>query len=98
MSNSPTPQIAPQGSYWHVELWRENRELFKEIVRHIAFFGIPIGSISGFHRLLDITRIPLEEAALLNKVHFYTYIILLLIFAVSFAIKVVYWELAGIRR
>ena len=89
MSQEQPHQEEPetQRQYWFIELWTENRELFKELIKHVLIFGIFIGSIIGFHEILTRSTLPNDERELLNKVHFYMYLVALVIFAGSFIIK-----------
>jgi hypothetical protein len=73
--------------WWWVELWFEKRELFKEAVAHVLLFAGLLGSLEVAHRLLEKSTLPADELYLLNKVHFYMYAIILVIFAFSFIIK-----------
>lgn len=90
-------QLARPRRFWVIELWEENREVFKELVKHILIFGVFIASLSGIHHLLKLSSLPENELGLLNKLHFYAYVIALVIFAGSFIIKVVIFEFRGIR-
>jgi hypothetical protein len=75
-------------SWWWVELWSDKRELVKEAVAHFLLFAGLLGSLEAAHRLLKWSTLPPEELNILNKVHFYMYAIILVIFAFSLIIKV----------
>jgi hypothetical protein len=84
--------------WWWAELWAENRHTFKELIKHVLFFTILIAVLDGFHRLLRFSSLPAEELNLVNAVHFYMYVTALVIFAVTFVIKVCVGEWEGIFR
>jgi hypothetical protein len=83
--------VAPPAktSWWWVELWFEKRNVFKEAIWHILLFSGLLGSLEAAHQLLKRSSLPAEEIDILNKVHFYMYAVILVIFAVSFIIKLV---------
>ena len=67
--------------WWWIELWLENRRLFKEVVKHILLFGILASLLEIYHRIHQSSQLPVDESVLLNKIHFYGYIVLLVIMA-----------------
>lgn len=81
-------------SWWWVELWSDKRGLIKEAAAHFLFFAGLFVSLEGAHRLLKWSTLPPDELYVLNKVHFYMYAIILVIFAVSLIIKVLNSELS----
>jgi hypothetical protein len=81
--------------WWFIELWWESREIFKELVRHILFFGMLIGSLILFHYVLERSGLPPDQKAALDKVHFWGSVISLVIFTVSFIIKLAFFEFRG---
>lgn len=83
--------------FWLVEMWEENRALFKELIKHILIFSLFIALLSGSHYLLQRSKLPQDELELVSKVHFYTYVVALVIFSASFIIKVVIYEFRGTR-
>lgn len=82
-------------SWWWVELWSDKRELVKGTVSHSLLFAGLLGSLEGAHRLLKWSTLPPEELYVLNKVHFYMYAIILVIFAFSFIVKTLKSEFWG---
>lgn len=74
--------------FWLIELWFENRELFKEFVKHALFVFLLLASLEGLNRLFKLSSVPSHELNLFGKVHFYMSIIILLIFTFSFIIRV----------
>lgn len=79
-------------SWWWVELWLDKRELVKGTVAHTFFFGGLVGTLEALHRLLKWSTLPTDELYVINKVHFYMYAIILVIFAFSFILKVLKLE------
>jgi hypothetical protein len=84
-------------SFWFVELWYEQRGLFKELVKHIFVFGILLSTLEGSHWILGKSQLQEARLLLLDKFHFWSSIVLLVIFAVSLIIKVVLFE-TGVRK
>lgn len=86
---------AERRSWWWVELWSDKRELVKEAVAHSLLFAGLLASLEGAHWLLKWSTLPAEELYILNKVHFYMYAIILVIFAFSFIVKMLKSEFSG---
>jgi hypothetical protein len=93
-----TEQVSRPTEFWFVELWYENSEIFKEVVKHIIIFGFFGGALEIFHRVQKKSQLPPEEGILLSKMHFYGYAVLLVIFGVSLIIKVFRMEYRGSQR
>ncbi len=83
--------------WWFFELWYANRELFKELIKHVVIFGLLFSALEGFHRVLNGSHLPAEELALLNKFHFWTSVVLFVIFTISLTIKAILYEI-GVRK
>ncbi len=90
LPNSVNENLTPKRSkdWWWVELWYEKRELFKQVVAHNLLFAGLLGSLEIAHRLLRRLTLPHDESYFFNRVHFYMYIVILVIFAFGFIIKV----------
>lgn len=73
---------------WLIELWFENRELFKEFVKHVILFSLLLSSLECLHRLLMLSSLAPQELNLLGKLHFFMSATILLIFATGFIIRV----------
>lgn len=84
--------------FWLIELWIENRELFKDFVRHIVSFLLFLTSLEGLHRLLKLSTLSPHELNLLSRLHFYMNLIILLVFAFSFIITVLKSEFGGSKK
>lgn len=89
------PHVPRKRSWWWVELWWDKRELVKGAVAHSLIFAGLLGSLEIAHRLLKWSTLPPEQLYVLDKVHFYMYAIILVIFAFSFVVKMLRSEFAG---
>lgn len=97
LDSSVDPVVQPT-RWWWIELWVENRTLFKEFIKHVLFFLALFGALSLFRWLFHDSKVEPEQLILLTKVHFYMFLILLVIFAGSFIIKVMIGEYREIRK
>jgi hypothetical protein len=82
---------------WIVELWRDNRQIFKELVKHTVVFLLFVAALTLSEKILKYSSLADDRKSLLDKVEFYGSIIALVIFFGSFIIKVMIWEFNGIR-
>src|SRR5215207_10024253 len=80
-TQSPTP-------WWWLELWYEQRKLFKELIKHVVVFIVLFGTLESFHWVIGKSRLEPARLFMLDKFHFWSSIVLLFIFAVSLIIKV----------
>jgi len=81
-----------------IELWAENRELFKEFVKHVIFFLLLLAGLESFHRLLNLSSLDTQQLKLVGRLHFYMSTMLLLLFALSFIMKVLKFEWRDIKK
>ncbi len=96
VNDVPEVQRQPP-KWWFIELWWESRDAFKELVKHILFFGMLIGALALFHVIIKNSGLPDEQKKVFDKVHFYISLIVLVIFSVSFIIKIIKFEYQGIK-
>jgi ABC-type bacteriocin/lantibiotic exporter with double-glycine peptidase domain len=75
---------------WLLEIWIENRELFKQFVTHALLFGLFLVSLETFHRLVEKSTLDPQNIDLLNQFHFYSHFVTLVLFALNFIIKVTF--------
>lgn len=94
-TTTPESSKEPSQRWWWNELWYENRELFKELIKHLLIFLTFFGFLVGAHELLRRSHVPKEQIVVIDKIHFYLSVISLVIFAVSFIIKLVVFEVRG---
>ena len=87
-----------QKRFWLIELWIENRELFKEFVKHAIFFLLLLTSLESFHRLMNLSSLDPQELKLFGKLHFYMSTMLLLLFALSFIMRVLKFEWRDVKK
>lgn len=92
---TPEPSIERSQRWWWIELWYENRELFKELIKHLLIFLAFFALLVGAHELLRRSHVPKEQIDVIDKIHFYLSVISLVIFAVSFIIKLIVFEIRG---
>jgi hypothetical protein len=85
-------------SYWFVELWDENRKVFKELIKHIVFFAFLFGAVWLLDALSSISHLTEHKKNVLGDVHFYASIISVGTFSVSFIIKVLIIEYQGLKE
>lgn len=84
--------------YWFIEMWTEDRELFKTLIRHVFGFSILYGAISAGHYLSNHSDLPEQRKALLDVVHFYSLLAWLGVFSLSFIIKALKLEYVVMRK
>lgn len=84
--------------FWPIELWIENRGIFKELIKHILLFLLLLGSLIGLHEILARSGLPANQKEIFDKLHFYASIITLSIFTGSFIIKVMLFEFRRTRE
>ena len=87
-----------QKRFWLIELWVENRELFKEFVKHAIVFLLLLASLEGFHRVMNLSSLDPEELNLFGKMHVYMSVMILMLFALSFIMKVLKFEWRDIKK
>lgn len=82
-----SPPASPR-RFLLVEIWEENREIFKTLITHPLLFSIPIASLLLFD--LIIRRSALEEAEkhLLLRIDLYGVALILVIFTGSLIIEI----------
>ena len=73
---------------WYRELWDENRELFKELIKHVLIFALLVVSMTLLQKILKLADLPEQKREKLDAVHFYMSLIVFVIFGFSFIIKV----------
>lgn len=81
-----------------IELWTENRGLFKELLKHILIFAIFIVSLTLLHEVLEFSSLPPDRKDALDKIHFYMSVVALVIFSTSFMIKVIIFEYKDMKK
>ena len=90
--------LKPTYRFWPFELWNENRELFKEFMKHMALFVLLIASLEFMHRISALMTLPPEHVHLLSNIHFFLNVFLLLIFAFSLTMRVILTEFRSTKR
>lgn len=75
------------GKWWLVEIWEEHREVFKALIVHVLAFSFFISALVLINSLLELTRLPPKHKEILETIDFYGIVLGLVIFAISFIIK-----------
>lgn len=74
-------------------MWREQRRFVKEMVRHVLVFVALFGTLEGFHWITGKSQLDRAHLIMLDKFHFWSSIVLMVIFAISLVIKAVLFEM-----
>lgn len=67
--------------------WIENREVFKALIEHVLLFALLILSLVSLDLLIQESTLAPERKELLDRIDFYLIILALVIFGISFIIK-----------
>ena len=80
--------------WWLVEIWKENREVFKALVVHTIAFGLLIEILSFLAHRIEGSGLPQERKEILEAVDFYLTVIALVVFGVDFITKLLvhFWR------
>jgi hypothetical protein len=81
--------------YWFVEAWREDRGFIKELFKHVFRYGLLIGTLALTKILIDHLDYPPDLLQPFEVVHYYGTLIIMLMFAISFILKVASFEFSG---
>ncbi len=74
--------------WWLIEIWKEKREVFKAFIEHALLFAFPIGILVLFHYLFEIIPLSPERKHILDTIDFVGIMAALVIFQVSFIMKI----------
>lgn len=85
-------------SFWFVEIWSEYRNAFKALVAHTLLFAFLIALLTLSHWALGYIDYPIERKEMLDIIHYYGMVIGLVIFVISFIIKLFAFEFRGIKN
>lgn len=83
---------------WFIEVWEDNRELFKELFTHICFFAMLILALVLFHLVVNWLPYPQERKETIEAIDYYGIVTVLAIFTVVFIIKALYFEFRKMRK
>jgi len=67
-------------------------------MKHILIFALFLATLTLLRKLLNLSDLPDDRKTVLDKVHFYMFVITLVIFSTSFIIKVLVFEFQGMKR
>lgn len=89
------PAVERERRLWFIEIWFENREAFKELMKGVLGFGTFVVVLTVLHELLKLSSLPENYKVVIDKVHFYPSVVALVILSVSFIIKIAIFEVRG---
>jgi len=92
----PDKSLVPRKNFL-MELWDHNREILKELLKHVLIFALFIGSLTLLHEVLRFSSLPNDRKEALDKIHFYMCVVALVIFSTSFMIKVIIFEFKDMK-
>ncbi len=80
--------------WWLVEIWKENREVFKALVVHTIFFVLLIEALSLLASRIEHSGLPQQRKAVLEALDFYLTAIALVAFGFDFIMKILihFWR------
>ena len=82
----------PAHRYWFVEVWEEDRELFKELVKHIIRYSLLMISLFLTKHLVDHLDYPEDLKHPFEVIHYYGILIIVLLFTFFFILKILAFE------
>jgi hypothetical protein len=82
---------------WIVEIWEEHREVFKSIIAHIIIFVIFILGLKLIEKILYISGLAESKKELIETIDYIVIIVTLVILALGFMMKVIIFNLRGMR-
>jgi hypothetical protein len=78
-----------RGKWWTVEIWEDEREIFKALTRHVLAFVLLIGTLVLFHKLFEFLNLPPQRQELLERIDYYVIVLALVMFTFSFGYRLV---------
>ncbi len=61
---------------WLVEIWEEEREVFKSIIGHLAIYLLLIGALVISNYIISMSNLPEDKKAIFEKIDFWSIIII----------------------
>ncbi|MDT5063702.1 MAG: hypothetical protein QOH63_4161 [Acidobacteriota bacterium] len=84
--------------FWLFEIWDEYRETFKALVAHTLIFALLLGLLVLSHIVINHLDYPPERKELFDKIHYAGYVAVLIVFLISFIIKLMAFEYKGMKK
>lgn len=84
--------------FWLFEIWDEYRETFKALVAHTLIFALLLGLLVLSHIVINKLDYPPERKELFDKIHYAGYVAVLIVFLISFIIKLMAFEYKGMKK
>ena len=88
----------PPRRFWPIEIWDEHRDAFKALLADIMLFGIILAALAASHFVIERLHYPPERKDLIEKIHFYGYVVIIAVFIGGLILKVVAHEIRGLWR
>jgi hypothetical protein len=76
-------------SWWLIEIWQESRAEFKAILTHVLVFTALIGGLAVLHPIISMLQYAPEEKEVLLVVDFIAVAAAIVVYSVSFILKVI---------
>lgn len=95
-----SPPTSPR-RFLLIEIWEENREIFKTLITHPLLYSIPLGSLFLIDLIIRKSALDEAEKSILLRVDFYGIALVLVIFTGSFIMEVlvlVAWKVRHGKR
>lgn len=94
-TKNPENSSQTTGDWWFIEIWYENRDIFKSFVEHIVFTFLPLIFLFFVEWLIKNSNLSNDKKEILEFIDFCCIAVFLVIFAVNFLIKVLIFMFSG---
>jgi hypothetical protein len=64
-----------------IEIWTEHREVLKALITDVLLFVFVLGILTCVHQFVQILPYPPERKRTIDAIHFFAYVIVLMMFA-----------------
>jgi len=68
---------------WIIEIWKEEREVFKSLIGHLLIFLVTIGAFLFLNYIINISNLHEDKKEIIEKIDFWCIVIILVILGVS---------------
>jgi len=72
---------------WFIEIWEEEREVFKSLIGHLISFLIVLGALLLINFIISISNLHADKKEILEKIDFWGIVLTLVILTTSFISK-----------
>lgn len=99
MEDTVAQAQATQRHWWIIEIWKEEREVFKAFIKDGLLFLLLISILAVSHYYLQyVVDYPSHREENLEKVHYYAYLLGLVITLTGFISKLVKFQWRAFKR